>query len=419
MCYTVPTQTGIGHDLRQAYVELQGMDGTVILKSGREKPVRNRHPWIFSGAIRRIEGAVEDGDLVRVVDGRGRYLATGYLNRNSQIVVRLLTWNPDETVDTSFWRQRLAQASEGRSRLAQDPATDAYRLVHAEADGLPGLVVDRYGDWLVVQCLTLGMARRRDEIVSILIDSAGPLRGIYARDDADVRRKEGLSLETGLLWGEKPPDLLEIVEQGRRFMVDVRAGHKTGFYLDQRDNRQKASDYCAGAEVLNVFAYTGGFGVYAGRAEARSVVNVDTSVEALSLAEENLALNSCTPQEMLAGDAFLILRDYRDQGRGFDMVILDPPKFATSRAQVMDASRGYKDINLLALQLLRPGGYLVTFSCSGLVTADLFQKIVFGASVDAGRDVQILERLAQGPDHPVLLTFPESAYLKGLACRVW
>jgi 23S rRNA (cytosine1962-C5)-methyltransferase len=401
------------------------MEGTVILKPGREKPVRNRHPWIFSGAIRRVEGAVEDGDLVRVTDSRGRYLATGYLNRRSQIVVRLLTWDPDEKVDSGFWRRRLAQASDGRARLAQDPATDAYRLVHAEADGLPGLVVDRYGDWLVVQCLTLGMARRRDEIISILADSAfyphggpPPPAGIYARDDADVRKKEGLSLKTGLLWGAEPPALQEIVEAGRRFLVDVRWGHKTGFYLDQRDNRLKTSAYCAGADLLNAFAYTGGFGVYAGQAGAQSVVNVDTSAEALALAERNMALNGCKPQEMATGDAFRVLRDYRDQERKFDLVILDPPKFASSRARVLDASRGYKDINLLALQLLRPGGHLVTFSCSGLVSADLFQKIVFGASVDAGRDVQIVERLTQGSDHPVLLTFPESDYLKGLVCRV-
>jgi 23S rRNA (cytosine1962-C5)-methyltransferase len=270
------------------------------------------------------------------------------------------------------------------------------------------------------------MAQRRDEVVAILSEPAqlshrgpSPLVGIYARDDADVRRKEGLALETGLLWGAEPPALLEIVEGGHRFLVDVRGGHKTGFYLDQRDNRRRASVYCAGADVLNVFAYTGGFGVYAGQVGARSVVNLDTSADALSLAERNLALNNCQPQEMVIGDAFQVLRAYRDQGRSFDLVILDPPKFATSRAQIMDASRGYKDLNLLALQLLRPGGHLVTFSCSGLVSADLFQKIVFGASVDAGRDAQIVEWLAQGSDHPVLLTFPESAYLKGLICRAW
>ncbi len=402
------------------------MDATVVLKQGREKPVRNRHPWIFSGAIGHIEGEVADGDLVRVTDSRGRFLATGYLNRHSQIAVRLLTWDAVERIDDAFWCSRLERAIAGRARLTEDPTTTAYRLVHAEADGLPGLVVDRYGDWLVVQCLTMGMARRRDEIVALLAEpltlSGGGLAapaGIYARDDADVRLKEGLPLETGSLWGATPPELVHIVEHGHHFSVDLKRGHKTGFYLDQRENRRQTAAYCEGADVLNAFAYTGGFGIYAGRAGARSVFNVEASSEALALAERNLALNGCPPQEMVTGDVFQVLRGYRGEGRTFDLVILDPPKFAGSQAQVMDASRGYKDVNLLAMQLLRPGGFLVTFSCSGLVSADLFQKIVYGASVDAGRDVQILERLAQGPDHPVLLTFPESAYLKGLICRVW
>jgi 23S rRNA (cytosine1962-C5)-methyltransferase len=402
------------------------MNGTVVLKQNREKPVRNRHPWVFSGAIQRIVGTVQDGDLVRVADSHGQYLATGYLNRHSQIVVRLLTWDADEQVDDVFWRCRLERALAGRARLVEDPATTAYRLVHAEADGLPGLVVDRYGDWLVIQCLTLGMARRRDQLVTLLVDSLdrpghglAPPAGIYARDDADVRRKEGLPLEAGLVWGKEPPELVQILEHGHHFLVDLERGHKTGFYLDQRQNRLRAAALCHGADVLNGFAYTGGFGVYAGRAGARSVVNVEASAEALALAEKNLALNDCKPQEMVLGDVFQVLRGYRDQARTFDLVILDPPKFATSQARLMDASRGYKDVNLLAMQLLRPGGLLITFSCSGLVSTDLFQKIVFGASVDAGRDVQILERLTQGPDHPVLLTFPESEYLKGLMCRVW
>jgi 23S rRNA (cytosine1962-C5)-methyltransferase len=397
------------------------MLSTIFLKPGREKPVRNRHPWIFSGAIQRVQGKPEDGDLVCVADDQGLILATGYFNSRSQIVVRLLTWDPDEEIDTEFWRRRLQRAIAGRAHLAEDPSTTAYRLVHAEADGLPGLVVDRYGDWLVVQCLTLGMARRRDEIVALLADLSNPtaLAGIYARDDADVRHKEGLPLETGTLWGAAPPDLLEIAEHGCRFLVDVKRGHKTGFYLDQRDNRLRTAAYCRGAAVLNAFAYTGGFGIYAARAGAQSVVNVEASAEALSLAEQNLALNGCASQELIQGDVFQVLRGYREEGQRFDLVILDPPKFATSQAQVMRASRGYKDVNLLAMQLLQPGGLLVTFSCSGLVSADLFQKIVFGASVDAGRDVQILEWLAQGPDHPVLLSFPESAYLKGLICRVW
>ena len=389
--------------------------GKVVLKPGREKSVRNRHPWVFSGAIQRAEG---QDDLVRVVSSQGEYLATGTLNRRSQITVRLLTWDASEEVDGAFWRRRLERAISGRARVAADPATSAYRLVHAEADGLPGLIVDRYGPWLVMQCLTTGMAQRREEIATLLAELLSPA-GIYGRDDADVRLKEGLALETGRVLGEEPPDRVEVVEHGHHFLVDVKRGHKTGFYLDQRENRQRAAAYCAGRETLNAFAYTGAFGVYAGRAGARSVVNVDTSAEALRLAGENLALNGCQPQEMVTGDVFQVLRRYRREGRTFDLVILDPPKFATSQAEVMDAARGYKDVNLLALRLLRPGGVLITFSCSGLVSSDLFQKIVFGASVDAGREAQIVERLAQGSDHPVLLTFPESAYLKGFVCLVW
>jgi 23S rRNA (cytosine1962-C5)-methyltransferase len=390
----------------------------VVLREGREKPVRNRHPWIFSGSVQRIAGDAEDGGLVRVIDSHGRYLATGYLNRRSQIVVRLLTWDAGEPVDASFWRRRLERAIASRARLAKDPSTDAYRLVHAEADGLPGLIVDRYGKWLVIQCLTLGTACRRDEIVEALAQLLEPA-GIYARDDAGVRLKEGLPLETGPLWGVEPPNRVDILEHDHRFRVDLVRGQKTGFYLDQRLNRLQTAAHCADAEVLNAFSYTGGFGVYAGRAGARLVVNVDSSSEALSLAEENIALNGSAAQELVAGDVFEVLRGYRNEGRLFDLVILDPPKFATSQAQIRDAARGYKDANLLALHILRPGGLLATFSCSGLVSADLFQKIVFGASVDAGRDVQVVSRLSQGADHPVLLTFPESAYLKGLLCRVW
>jgi len=396
---------------------MDGTTATVILKRGREKPALNRHPWIFSGAMSRLLGEPLDGDLVQVRDSQDQYLATGYLNRRSQIAVRLLTWEPGEAIDTDFWRRRLERAAATRAQLESDPQTNAYRLVYAEADGLPGLIVDRYGDWLAVQCLTLGLARRRDELVALMAELWHPA-GIYGRDDAGVRLKEGLELESGRLWGEEPPDLVEIVEGGHRFWVDLKRGHKTGFYLDQRSNRQRVAAYCRQADVLDTFAYSGAFGVYAARAGARSVVSVDSSLEALRLAEKNLALNDCPPQEMIAGDAFQVLRHFRDQGRAFDLIILDPPKFAVSQRRVMDAARGYKDINLQALRLLRPGGFLATFSCSGLVSADLFQKIVFGASLDAGREVRILERLAQGPDHPVLLTFPESAYLKGFLCQV-
>jgi len=392
---------------------------TVILKKGRARPVLQHHPWVFSGAIARVEGEAQDGDVVVVRDAGGNFLARGTLNRRSQITVRLLTWDQDQAIDGDFWRARLAQAIAGRQALADDAATTAYRLVNAGADLLPGLIVDRYDKILVVQFLTLAMDVRKREIVSLLAEIVQP-RGIYERCDAAMRAKEGLPSQEGCLWGEDPPGLLQILENGLRFWVDVKGGQKTGFYLDQRENRRRVQVYCPGRTVLNAFAYTGGFAVYAAAVGAGRITNVDSSAEALDLARRNMALNgfAARDDEFVRGDVFQVLRRYRDQGRSFDVVILDPPKFAHTQAQVKRAARGYKDINLLALQLLRPGGMLVTFSCSGLIGADLFQKIVFGAGVDARRDVQIIERLSQGADHPVLLSFPESQYLKGLVCRV-
>ena len=391
----------------------------VILKRGREKPVLNRHPWIFSGAIKRIEGEVADGEVVAVADYRRHFLARGYLNRRSQIAVRLLTWDEGEVIGRDFWRRRLERAIASRQALADDPSTDAYRLVNAESDLLPGLIVDRYGEYLVVQFLTLGIERWKDELVGLLAELLEP-RGIYERDDVEVREKEGLTQVVDLLWGEEPPDLVEIAENGHRFLVDVKAGQKTGFYLDQRENRQKLTKYCRGREVLNCFAYTGAFAVYAAAAGAGRIVNVESSAEALELARRNMALNGFVGRddEYVEGDVFRVLREYRDRGRTFEVIVLDPPKFAYSQSQVEAACRGYKDINLLAMRMMAPGGILFTFSCSGLVSPDLFQKVVFGASIDAGRDVQIIEKLSQASDHPILLSFPESEYLKGFVCRV-
>ena len=396
------------------------MNGRVVLKRKRTRPVLQRHPWIFSGAIERIEGEVADGDVVEVRDAGGNWLARGTLNRRSQIVVRLLTWQQDEPVDSAFWHQRLERAISARQPLASDPDTTSYRLVHAESDYLPGLVVDRYGEWLIVQFLTLGVERHRDEIVAALVDLLAP-RGIYERSDVDVRAKEGLPERAGPLWGEEPPELVEMLENGHRFLVDVRQGHKTGFYLDQRENRARLPAYCNGSDVLDVFAYTGGFAVYAAGARASSVTLVESSAPALELARRNLALNdgSSGSVECVEGDVFSVLRGYRAQDRRFDVVVVDPPKFAHSEREVKRAARAYKDVNLLAFRLLRPGGTLFTFSCSGSVSADLFQKIVFGAAVDAEREAQIVGYLAQGADHPVALTFPQGAYLKGLICRVW
>jgi len=392
----------------------------IVLKPGREKSVLRRHPWLFSGAIQDIEGQPADGEVVDVLDSRRSWLARGHLNRNSQIVVRLLTWDSTEQVSRQLWRRRLEMAVSARARLAADDSTTAYRLVHAESDGIPGLIVDRYADWLVVQFLTMGIDRQRQIFADLLSELLAP-KGIYDRSDVAVRRKEGLEETAGPLAGACPPPLVEIREHGLRFVVDVAGGQKTGFYLDQRENRHRVSLWAAGREVLNSFSFSGGFGVYAMAAGATRVINVDTSLPALEQAEHNLTLNGFDPDhqtEQIAGDVFQLLRDYRQQGQRFDMVILDPPKFALSKANVEAAARGYKDINLLAMQILNPGGILATFSCSGLVSPDLFQKILFGASVDAGRDVQILEQLGQPADHPVLLSFPEGAYLKGYVCRV-
>nr|HID13334.1 class I SAM-dependent rRNA methyltransferase [Anaerolineae bacterium] len=332
----------------------------VTLKPGREKPVLNRHPWIFSGAIQRIEGQPTDGEIVQVRDSQGEFLAWGTLNRRSQITVRLLSWDPDETIDRALFRRRLEQAIAARALFVDQEATNAYRLVNAESDLLPGLVVDRYADYLVVQFLTLGMERRKAEIVALLEELIAP-RGIYERSDVEVRKKEGLSLSTGLLAGEEPPDRVEVRENGYRFLVDVKRGQKTGFYLDQRENRRKVMPYCHGRKVLNAFAYTGAFAVHAAAGGATRITNVEASAQALELARANMALNGFDGREdeYVVGDVFQVLRRYRDQGRTFDLVILDPPKFAQTQSQVQAACRGYKDINLLAMQLLNPGGTLL------------------------------------------------------------
>lgn len=396
----------------------------IVLKHGKDKPVLAHHPWIFSGAIARADDA-SDGDAVDVLDASDRWIARGYYNSRSQIAVRIWTWN-DEPIDRGWMRSRLQQAIAARAAFVDQSKTNAYRLVNAESDGLPGLVVDRYGDFVVVQCLTLGIEKIKAEIGELVAELLEP-RGVYERSDVDVREKEGLPACAGPMSGEEPPARLEIRENGLRFWVDVRAGHKTGFYLDQRENRERVARYFAQAgahrggayEVLNVFSYTGAFAVYVGcAAPGARVVNLDTSADALELARENLRLNGLEATgEFVEADAFQKLRRFRDERRTFDAIILDPPKFVHSQAQLAAGLRGYKDVNLLAFKLLKPGGWLATFSCSGQVSAELLQKVVFGAAVDAGREAQIVAKLSQAPDHPIRLAFPESEYLKGLVCR--
>jgi 23S rRNA (cytosine1962-C5)-methyltransferase len=397
------------------------MTAVITLKPGRERAIENRHPWIFSGAIKDVAGAPDAGELVAVHNSDGAFLAWGYFNRQSQITVRLLSWDRDERIDEAFWRGRLARAiSVRRHPNLMAPDTTAWRLVYAESDGLPGLVVDRYNNWLVAQFLTAGTEVRKQELARWLVELIPDADGVYERSDVDVRGKEGLAASDGPLLGGMPPAELTIRENGLSFPVDVRTGHKTGFYLDQRENRARLESYARGADLLNCFAYTGGFGVYAARGGASRVTHVETSADALATAERTLEMNGLEniPSDYVEADVFEQLRQYRDSGREFDIIVLDPPKFAHSQRGINRAARGYKDINWLAMRLLRPAGLLFTFSCSGVISADLFQKILFGAAVDAEREVKIIGRLTQGPDHPVSLTFPEAEYLKGMICQV-
>ena len=395
------------------------MPGTIILKPGREKPLRRRHPWIFSGAIDRVSPTVAAGETVQVLSSDGSYAATGSYSPQSQIRVRLWSHDPAVEIDEKFVRDRLIQSLHSRNRIMTDNRNSAFRLVNAESDGIPGLVVDRYTDYLVCQFHSTGAEHWKAEIVKQLVDLM-PLSGIYERSEGDGRTKEGLAPQVGRLWGQEPPEWVEVREGNLRLLVDVRHGHKTGMYLDQRENRSLVAGLSAGAEVLNCFAYTGGFGLQALHGGAEKVVNVETSSEALATLVRQVELNGLdlNTVENINADVFATLRTFRDARRSFDMVILDPPKFASSGRQVGRAARGYKDINLLAFKLLKPGGILFTFSCSGHIHAALFQKIAADAAVDAGREVQILRHLEQPADHAVSLNFPEGAYLKGLICRV-
>jgi 23S rRNA (cytosine1962-C5)-methyltransferase len=390
----------------------------ILLKAGREKSLLRRHPWIFSGAIERIDGVPVSGETLSVRDVAGNFLARAAYNPDSQITARVWSWREAENIYAEFFRKRIASALAARNELKLAEHSNGMRLIHAESDGLPGLIVDRYGDVLVMQIGSAGPEHWRDTIADILQDLCKPVC-IYERSDSDSRALEGLEERNGVLRG-KLPDNVAVIENGLRFSVDVAAGQKTGFYLDQRDNRALTGTLAADRDVLNCFCYTGGFSLYALRGGAKSVLSIDASAEALQLAQRNLELNELEPSraEWQCADVFQALRTLRDQNRKFDLIILDPPKFAPTAAFAEKAARGYKDINLLAFKLLRPGGLLCTYSCSGGISDDLFQKIVAGAALDAGVDAQIVHYLHASVDHPVLLSFPEGAYLKGLVLRV-
>jgi 23S rRNA (cytosine1962-C5)-methyltransferase len=403
------------------------LQATVILKSGRDKSVRQRHPRLFASAIKDIAGKPKDGDVVDVADNKGEWLARGVINQQAQIAVRLVTWDASEAIDEAFWARRVAASVERRKRDPLLAHTNARRLIFGESDGLPGVIADDYAGHIVLELSTLAALRAKPVLIDALNPAAAPTAIHLRSDDERLKHEFGGTVPKSVhevLTSAPLAQPVEIVENGLRFLVNLASGQKTGFYLDQLDNRAKVARYCAGARVLNMFSFTGAFGVHALAAGAAHVTNVDSSADALVLAEKNHALNTLTPalpqreREHVCADAFDFLRARRAAGEQFDVVILDPPKFAHNPGQIDRAARAYKDLNRVGLALVKPGGVLATFSCSGVVDAALFQKIIFSAALEAKRDAQVIERLTQASDHPVLLTFPESEYLKGLIVRV-
>lgn len=386
----------------------------LFLKKDRERPVLRGHPWIFSGAIERCEGDGTSAGTADIFDYKKNWLARGLYNPKTQLVVRLFTWEK-EALDGAFFARRLRQAI-GFRRAYLPPATTAYRIVNGEGDFLPGLIVDRYEEFLVCQFFTAGIESFKQDIVSALAELT-QAKGIFERSEGRVRREEGLSDSVGVLAGAAPPELITILENGHKFLVDLRAGQKTGFFLDQRDNRGYLAKLARAKSVLNCFSYTGGFSVYAFAAGAKGVVTFDSSHPALEIAEKNLELNGVSEnqRELVKGDAFAYLKE-ADQT--FDLIVLDPPSLAHKRSDIDAATGGYKFLNLHAIKRLNPGGILLTFSCSQHLATDLFQKVVFGAAVDANRKVTIMGRLGAPADHPVSLHHPEGEYLKGMALRV-
>jgi 23S rRNA (cytosine1962-C5)-methyltransferase len=395
------------------------MTARLILAKGREKSLLRRHPWVFSGAVHRIEGKANSGETIDIVDSQGKWLARGAYSPSSQIRARVWTFKQDEDIDIEFFIRRLQQAQNWRNYIAKRDGLDGYRLIAGESDCLPGITIDRFQNFLVLQLLSAGAEYQRAPLIAAL-QHCYPECAIWDRSDVAVRKKEGLELTQGHVVGDEPPALLPIQEHGMSLLVDIKEGHKTGFYLDQRDSRLAARNYAAGRNVLNCFSYTGAFAVSALMGGCTKVTNVDTSQAALDVARQNVELNKLdlTKAEFVREDVFQLLRKYRTEGQQFDMIVMDPPKFVENKNQLASACRGYKDINMLALQLLRPGGILLSFSCSGLLPTDLFQKILADAALDAGREIQFVEQFRQAADHPVTGAYPEGLYLKGFACLV-
>ncbi len=391
----------------------------VILHPEREKSLVRKHPWVFASAIDKVTGKVKLGDTVDVHSSTGDWLGRGAWSPKSQIQIRIWTFEANESIDHGFFQRRIQCAQLGRERLIKVQGLTGYRLIAGESDGLPGVTIDRYDNTFVCQLLSAGADKHRDKIVWAL-QKQFPNCNILERSDVEVRKKEGLEPVVQVLSGDIPDEII-IQENGVNIIVNPTQGHKTGFYLDQRDNRQIAARYSEGQNVLNCFCYTGTFGSYALNGGANHVTNIDVSDSALAIAKRNVEINqlNLAQCDFINKDVFQALREYRDDEQTFDTIILDPPKFVESKHHLNRACRGYKDINMLAMQIIKNNGTLLTFSCSGLMPMDLFQKVVADAALDAGKQVQFIERLCQASDHPIASNYPESYYLKGLVCRVY
>lgn len=392
----------------------------VILKKGKEKAVLQRHPWVFSGAVEKVKGKPANGGVIRLVDAKGAFLAYGFYNDQSRVAVRLLEWDENTAVNDDWYRARVAQAVKSRAGLLADGTTDTCRLIFSEGDYLPGLIVDKYADYLSVQVLSSGIETMMPVIIDELQKQLNP-KGIFDKSDTTSRAHEGLGESYGVLAGSPPPELVHVKENGITYGINIAEGQKSGFYCDQRDNRRILAGYVKGKAVLDCFCYTGGFTLNSLKQSAASVTSVDSSALAIETLAENIALNNfdAAKHTAIKSDVNNQLRKFRDEGQKFDVIVLDPPKYAPSRSSLDRASRAYKDLNRLGMLLLNEGGLLATFSCSGAMDLETFKQVLAWAALDAGKQVQFINQFCQPEDHPVRSSFPEGEYLKGLLCRVY
>jgi len=392
----------------------------VVLKKGKEKAVLHRHPWVFSGAIEKVKGKPANGDVVKLVDAKGAFMAYGFYNDQSRVALRLLEWDETVEIDEQWFRNKVAVAVQSRSEVLVDGVNNTCRLIFSESDYLPGLIVDKYANHLAVQVLTSGIEKMMPCIIDELNSILKP-ESIFDKSDATSRGHEGLQTQNIVLAGTHPPDRVEVIENGIKYNINIAEGQKSGFYCDQRDNRKIVAAHAKGKKVLDCFSYTGGFTLNALQNQATAVMSVDSSALAVETLKENVLLNGFDADKVttITSDVNKQLRKLREDGELFDIVILDPPKYAPSRSALDKASRAYKDLNRLGMLLLNKGGLLATYSCSGAMNMETFKQVLAWAALDAGKQVQFINQLCQPEDHPVRSSFPEGEYLKGLLCRVY